>query len=117
MSNLDLDVRAAKELGFPSYGYYIASKYDPSVPRPVQAKKKRKGPERKFSEEEAFRLWQSGMSDTQIAKALGVSHQSIHQWRNLLEIPTHYKNYVDTTKYRLAKTQDGTTIVIKTDEL
>lgn len=113
MSKLDDDIRAADEMGL-SYGYYIALTYPPNAPsQPPPQRKKRP---RKYTDAEAFRLWQEGMTDAKIANALGVSRISIVLWREQLELPSTWKNPIDTKKYRLAALPDGTAIVVHSDE-
>ena len=118
MSNLDADIRAANELGL-SYGYYMASKYDPSVLRasPTIHQKKKRHHERRYTDQQLFQLWQEGKNDIEIGKAVGVSRQLIQRWRDQMELPTTFNSTIDTQKYRLATLQDGTPIVIQTDEL
>lgn len=118
MSQLDEDVRAARILGFPSYGKYIAAKYEGRVPMsipPSDPPQRKKRPQ-KFSDAEAFRLWQDRMTDAQIANMLGVSRVRIVQWRDQLELPSTRKTPVDTQKYRLAQLQDGTAIILNSDQ-
>lgn len=117
MDQIERDVRAAKELGFPSYGYYIASKYDPFVPMgsPKPSRKRRRN--RRYTDEQLFLLWQEGKSDSEIGAAVGVSRQFIQQWRDQLELPSTYQSIVNTQKYRLTRLPDGTYIVILNDEL
>ena len=113
MDQLDRDARAAKELGFPSYGYYIASKYDPyaaAMATPEPTKKRRR--KRRYTDEQLFRLWQEGYTDEQIGHAVGVSRQFIQRWRDQLELPSTSKFLVDTKKYRLTTMRDGTYIVL-----
>lgn len=111
MSQLDLDIRAADEMGI-SYGYYIASKYDPSAPMAAPQKSSRRKP-RKFTDMQAFHLWQQGLTDSEIGAAVGVSRAYIQRWRDQLELPSTSKNRIDTKKYRLAALQDGTPIVLR----
>lgn len=113
MSKLDDDIRAADEMGL-SYGYYIALTYPPGAPSAPRPQKKKRP--RKYTDAEAFRLWQEGMTDGKIANALGVSRISIVQWREQLELPSTWKNPIDTNKYRLAELQDGTAIIVHSDE-
>ena len=118
MSQLDEDIRAADELGFPSYGKYIAWKESNRKPMAPPKKKTTNRRPRRFTDQDAFILWQSYMSDAQIGKTLGVSRAYIQRWRDQLELPSTSKTRIDTKKYRLAKLQDGTTIVlIDNDEL
>ena len=117
MSQLDEDIRATAALGFKSYGKYIAWKYENSTPMAPPTKKKRTHHRpRKFTDLEAFTLWQSYMTDAEIGSALGVSRAYIQRWRDHLELPSTSKDYIDTKKYRLAALQDGTTIVIRNDD-
>lgn len=114
MSQLDLDIRAADAKGI-SYGYYIASKYDHTVPMATPKKVTRRRP-RKFTDAQAFYLWQQKMTDSEIGAAVGVSRAYIQRWRDQLELPSTAKNRVNTKKYRLAALQDGTTIIIREDD-
>lgn len=114
---LDQDIRAADALGI-SYGYYIARTYDPTaLMAPPTKKKQRKFPERRFTDEQAFALWQAGKSDTEIGAIVGVSRQTISKWRDVLELPNTAKNSVNTQKYRLCKMRDGMYIVVHSDEI
>lgn len=117
MSHLDDEVRRARELGFPSYGKYKAAFYNPTAPAqsPAHPRKKAKR-QRKYTDAEAFQLWQQGMTDTQIGQHLGVSRAYIQRWRDQLELPSTARFPVDTKKYRLTQMEDGTAIVIN-DEL
>lgn len=117
MSKLDQDIRAADALGI-SYGYYKARTYIPTaLMAPPSKKKQRKFPERRFTDEQAFALWQAGKSDTEIGAIVGVSRQTIQKWRDVLELPLTTKKFVDTQKYRLCKIRDGTYIVVHSDEI
>lgn len=113
MDQLDRDARTAKELGFPSYGYYIASKYDPCTAvatiEPANHKRRR---ERRYTDEQLFLLWQEGKTDEQIGQVVGVSRQFIQRWRDQLELPSTSKHRIDTKKYRLTTLRDGTPVVI-----
>ena len=114
--SLDEDIRAAQELGI-SYGYYIASKYDPSAPMAGSTPTRKRRRNRRYTDEQLFLLWQEGKSDSEIGAAVGVSRQFIQQWRDHLELPSTYQSNVNTQKYRLAILPDGTYIVIINDEL
>ena len=111
MSQLDLDVRAADALGI-SYGKYKALTYNPGQTMAIPQQNTRKRPARRFTDVQAFTLWQAGMTDAEIGKTLGVSRAYIQRWRDQLELPSTSKNRIDTKKYRLAALQDGTTIVL-----
>ena len=115
MSQLDLDIRAADALGI-SYGKYKAMTYDPDATMAPPEKKKRNRPPRKFTDAQAFSLWQARMTDAEIGSVLGVSRAYIQRWRDQLELPSTSKNRIDTKKYRLAALRDGTTIVLQKDD-
>ena len=113
MSQLDEDIRKTDELGFPSYGKYIAWKYENSTPvAPPPKKKRRTNRPRKFTDPEAFTLWQNYMTDAEIGSTLGVSRAYIQRWRDQLELPSISKTRIDTKKYRLTTLRDGTYIVV-----
>lgn len=116
MSQLDLDIRAADAMGI-SYGKYKALTYDPSQTMALHKPKKRRGPARKFSDAQAFALWQSGMNDTAIGKELGVSQQTISNWRAQLELPLLSNNMVNPQKYRLEELSDGTCVAVYIDKI
>lgn len=115
MDRIDQCVKAAKELGFPSYGYYIASLYDPGCTIPKSPQKRKHRP-RKFTDPQAFILWQQYLTDSEIASTLGVSRAYIQRWRDQLELPSTAKTPIDTKKYRLTQLQDGTAIVIRQND-
>lgn len=71
---------------------------------------------RRFTDSEAFELWQHGYTDAQIAEILGVSRQRIQTWRDDIELPSTAKHNIDTKKYRLAYMPDGTCYVICLEE-
>ena len=112
MSQLDLDIRAADALGI-SYGKYKALTYQPDTTMVFPQQNNRKKTARRFTDLQAFTLWQAGMTDAEIGSTLGVSRAYIQRWRDQLELPSTSKNRrIDTKKYRLAAMQDGTAIVI-----
>ena len=113
MDQIEKDVIAAKELGL-SYGYYKAMTYNPHR-EPPTIKKKRSLRPRKFTDQQAFTLWQSRMTDAEIGSTLGVSRAYIQRWRDQLELPSTSKTCIDTKKYRLAALQDGTSIVLTSE--
>jgi hypothetical protein len=116
MSKLDMDIRAADELGI-SYGKYIAMTYRPGQTMATPQKKKRNRPPRRFTDAQAFALWQDGMTDAEIGKIVNVSRAFIQRWRDQLELPSTARKQIDTKKYRLAKLQDGTAVVLYGDDL
>lgn len=116
MSQLDRDIRAADEMGI-SYGYYIALSYDPYQAMAAPERKKKRGPARKFSDEQAFALWKRGKNDTAIAVELDVSQQTITNWRRTLELPHLSQSRANPTKYRLAYLPDGTCVAVHIDEI
>ena len=117
MSRLDEDIRAADAIGL-SYGYYIALVYEPAKKAMAapHINPKRYGPNR-LTDEQLFRLWQEGYTDDQIGAAAGVSRQYIQRWRDQLELPSTTKFRVNTKKYRLTTMQDGTYVVIISNNL
>lgn len=115
MDQIEKDVIAAKEMNL-SYGYYKARSYKPEREPPTIKKKRGHQRPRKFTDQEAFTLWQDLMTDAQIGSTLGVSRAYIQRWRDHLELPSTSKIRVDTKKYRLAVLQDGTTVAIEGDE-
>ena len=116
MDQIEKDVIAAQEMGL-SYGKYKALSYNPNRGTPKTIKKKRTPTRsRKFTDQEAFVLWQDLMTDAQIGATLGVSRAYIQRWRDQLELPSTSTVKVDTKKYRLASLQDGTTIAVKEDD-
>ena len=115
MSQLDIDARTAMMLGI-SYGTYKAMTYDPEKAMVDTQRKNRKRKQRKYTDEEAFQLWQDGMSDAKIGSLVGVSRQCIQRWRDQMELPATAKFDIDTKKYRLAVLQDGSTVAIHEDD-
>ena len=105
---------AARAIGL-SYGKYVAMLYDSSWAAPSVTIRRRRP--RKFDEQQAFALWQRHMTDLEIAGILGVSRGYIQEWRSQLELPSTAKKHIDTKKYRLTFLQDGTVVVIHSDEL
>lgn len=114
MDQIEKDVIAATELGL-SYGKYKALMYEPGRASPTIKKKRTTHHTRKFTDKQAFSLWQDYMTDAEIGSTLGVSRAYIQRWRDHLELPSTSKTRIDTKKYRLAKLQDGTTIVLNED--
>lgn len=114
MDQIEKDVIAATELGL-SYGKYKALMYEPGRASPTIKKKRTTHHTRKFTDKQAFSLWQAYMTDAEIGSTLGVSRAYIQRWRDHLELPSTSKTRIDTKKYRLAKLQDGTTIVLNED--
>lgn len=119
MDQIEKDVRAAKKLNL-SYGYYKALSYNPTgTPPAIPKQKKKPMPQpnpRKYTDQEAFALWQAYYSDSEIAREFGSTRSSVQQWRTKLELPATGKAKINTKKYRLAAMQDGTTIVIQEDD-
>ena len=111
MDQIEKDVIEAMALNI-SYGYYKALSYNPGRAVPTIKNKRTNHHARKFTDQQAFSLWQSYMTDAEIGSTLGVSRAYIQRWRDHLELPSTSKTRIDTKKYRLASLQDGTTIVI-----
>lgn len=116
MDQIEKDVKAAKALCL-SYGYYKAATYNPDQVTPTITPRKRHHLQkpRRFTDQEAFDLWQQRMTDAEIGQTLGVSRAYIQRWRDQLELPSTSKKRVDTKKYRLAQLRDGTSIVLFTE--
>lgn len=102
----------AKSMGI-SYGIYKARIYEKErkimapPPQPQKCVKSR----RRFTDEDAFALWQEGKNDCEIGIALGVSRQIIQRWRDTMELPSTIKNDIDTSKYHLVKTPRGMFVI------
>ena len=113
MDQIEKDVIAAKELNL-SYGYYKALSYNPAPgPTPTISRKRNHWQRsRKFTDMEAFALWQQYMTDSEIAEAVGVSRAYIQRWRDQLELPSTSRECIDTKKYRLTTMRDGTSVVL-----
>lgn len=114
---LDDDVRKAQEMGL-SYGRWRALSFDPSRPEETQHHQEhpaRRTRKRKYTDLQAFQLWQQGHTDAEIAAAFGVSRALIQRWRDTLELPSTSKTHIDTQKYHLAKLPDGTSVVLTDD--
>lgn len=105
------DERAARAMGL-SYGQYKALSYNPNQNTTPAIKRRSRAKTKHYKDEEAFRLWQNGNTDAEIAAACGVSRALIQKWRDTLELPSTTRTPVDTKKYRLAQLQDGTYIVL-----
>ena len=115
MDQIEKDVIAAMELNL-SYGYYKALSYNPYREPPTATKKKTNRRPRKFTDLEAFALWQAYMTDAEIGSTLGVSRAYIQRWRDQLELPSTSKTCIDTKKYRLTTLRDGTYIVVISEQ-
>ena len=118
------DVRNAKLLGFPSYGKYMAWRYETGmamvIPTPEPQGKKRPPSTRRYTMEQhtqLFRLWQEGKTDEQIGQTMGVSRQFIQAWRGRMRLPSVSRTGENTQKYRLAITQDGSCVAVRNDEI
>ena len=112
------ELREAKALGI-SYGKYKAMHYHPEQAKPSEGTTKRPSRRKKkrYTDQEAFRLWQEGKTDSEIAATLGVSRALIQRWRDILELPAITRNPIDTSKYYLQQSEDGNFYAIKDDEL
>lgn len=109
----------ARAMGL-SYGQYKALLYQQQKqqPQPPQAPQKpHRKRHRRFTDPDAFKLWQEGNTDAQIAAKFGVSRAIIQRWRDVLELPSTSKQKVDTQKYRLDQSPDGTYYAIKIDTI
>lgn len=101
MDQIDKDCIAAKDLGL-SYGHYKALSYDPMQHTPIYCTPpQRQQQTRRFTDAEAFALWQQGYSDGEIAAAIGVSKSRIQAWRSRMKLPPITEPGIDRKKYRL----------------
>lgn len=109
----------ARAMGL-SYGQYKALLYQQqkqqSKPAEPLVNPRRIRP-RRFTDPEAFALWQEGNTDAQIAAKFGVSRAIIQRWRDVLELPSTSKTQIDPKKYRLDQFPDGTYYATKLDTI
>lgn len=113
MSDLSKNARTAAAMGL-SYGRYKALTYNPDQEKNSPSKSRRKPKKgKRYSEQEAFKLWQEGKTDEEIASVFGVSRTLIQRWRDTMELPSTSKRRIDTKKYRLVQNPDGTYVVLK----
>ena len=113
MSDLSKNARTAAAMGL-SYGRYKALTYNPDQEKKSPSKSRRKPKkDKRYSEQEAFKLWQEGQTDEEIASVFGVSRTLIQRWRDTMELPSTSKRRIDTKKYRLEQNPDGTFVVLK----
>ena len=112
MGTLREDVAIAKSLGL-SYGQYKALEYqkERKWTAPPSPPKKAARSRRRYTDEDAFALWQAGKNDCEIGLALGVSRQIIQRWRDTMELPSTAKSDIDTGKYHLVKTAKGMFVI------
>ena len=119
MSSLFDDIKAAKSLGL-TYGQYTAI-HKPQSEQP-QAKKPQTKKDKRIkrpADQRLFELWQSGLTDSQIAACVGVSHTLIYRWRHWMELPPNTlkdDSRERNQKYCLIKTELGV-FAIHEDEL
>lgn len=114
MDSLSKKAAKARALGL-SYGKYVAmiEKTPRKAQESPQKPRKRK---RRFTDPQAFKLWQERKTDAQIAAAFGVSRAIIQRWRDTMELPSISKNTdIQTKKYRLVQDPDGNYYAEKTD--
>lgn len=111
-TTLSEDNAIARSMGL-TYGVYKAKLYAKgiSLESPESAKKKEKKSNRRFTDAEAFSLWQAGKNDCEIGAALGVSRQIIQRWRDTMELPSTAKYDIDTKKYQMIKTPVGMFVI------
>jgi len=103
--------KIARSMGL-TYGKYEAMLYEQNrgkepQPPPVQTRRSR----RRYTDEQAFALWQEGKNDCEIGIVLGVSRQIIQRWRDTMELPSTAKDEIDTSKYHLEKTGAGVFVI------
>lgn len=68
---------------------------------------------RKYRDEVVFALWQAGMTDAEIAEAVGVHRTVIQRWRDVMELPSTSRIVTNTKRYHLRQMEDGTYYVVK----
>ena len=106
MTLLEKEVQEARALGL-SYGQYRAKKLMEEgrslvpAPRPDPPKRFQV---KKYDDEAAFRLWQQGRTDREIAAVFGVSRTIIQRWRDALELPSTVSfPWINTQAWRLTR--------------
>lgn len=105
MNSIDEDAYMAKQMGL-SYGKYKALTYSLSAPSEPVPRAKKKGPKRKYTDEQVFELWQSGKDDTEISEIIGVSRTMVQRWRSNFELPSN-NSHPNTSLYALVDTEYG----------
>lgn len=110
---LDDEARIARAMGL-SYGRYKAMQYNKPTAAPRKITRPR-AQKRRYTDEDAFRLWQEGKNDCEIGAILGVSRQIIQRWRDTMELPSTNKQPVDTKNYHLVRTSETEMFVIYGD--
>ena len=106
MDKLSEKAAKARAMGL-SYGQYVAQ-IGSNPHKAHDGPRKPRKRKRRFTDPEAFQLWQEGKTDAQIAAAFGVSRAIIQRWRDTMELPSASKTKIDTKKYRLVQSPDGT---------
>lgn len=107
------DVIQAKAAGL-TYGAYKAQQEPEGTGKPAQGAELLRRRKKKYTDREAFALWQAGKSDGEIGAALGVSRQLIQRWRDVLELPsTFLEPDVNTADYQLIALQNGMFVLKK----
>lgn len=107
--------RVARSMGL-SYGKYKALMYVNKRQAPPTARKPVRKSRRKYTDEEAFALWQEGKNDCEIGAILGVSRQMIQKWRDVMELPSTNKTEIDTGSYHLVRTHAGVFVICGEEE-
>lgn len=108
---LDEVNREAKARGL-SYGEYVSLFRRDEIDRPLPPDRKPvRRRKRRYTDEQAFALWQAGLSDAEIGGALGVSRQIIQRWRDTMELPSTIMHQVELSRYHLIQTTAGAFIV------
>ena len=112
MLTLEEANRKARAMGL-TYGQYEALMYQKEHDHtaPSSSKKPTKPSRRRYTDEEAFALWQAGKNDCEMGHILGVSRQVIQKWRDTMELPSTVKSDIDTENYHLVKTSKGMFVI------
>lgn len=106
MSSLADENRIARSMGL-TYGKYKALIYQKGQSVEPSPRKPAKRSRRRYTDEQAFALWQAGKNDFEIGRELGVSRQIIQRWRDTMELPSTVKFDIDTHRYQLVRTPAG----------
>ena len=109
--------RRAKAMGT-SYGIWESIEHQKKQEHtaPLSPRKKKRPSKRRYTDEQAFTLWQAGKNDCEIGKVLGVSRQIIQRWRDTMELPSTINGDIDTENYHLVNTPNGVFVVYGEEE-
>lgn len=106
MASLADENRIARSMGL-TYGKYKALIYQKEHEVEPSPRRHTRKSRRRYTDEQAFALWQSGKNDCEIGRELGVSRQIIQRWRDTMELPSTAKFDIETHRYHLVRTPAG----------